>query len=249
MSDAAKQPGRQPGRQPEHGLPLPALHYTAQPTMADQVFNALQQSILSLELPPGTRISESEVAGRMGVSRQPVREAFRRLGRQGFLQIRPQSGTTVSLISEEAVLRARFIRTALEVQTCRTACETITPVGLAALKSLLEQQKAAVLAQDRSRFHALDDRFHREICVQAGVGYVWDLIHDSKAHMDRIRMLTLSTSTQKKALREHTQLFRAIATDRPDLAAATVTAHLARIQVQIDEIKARDHSWFTDSAH
>lgn len=234
--------------QVEDELALPQIRQAAFPTVADQVFAALQQRILALELPPRTRISEADVARRMGVSRQPVREAFKRLAKLGLLQIRPQSSTTVSLISEEAVQRARFIRTALEVQTCRTACAKLTGSGLEALASLIEAQKAAVEGRDRERFHALDDQFHREICVQSGVGYVWELIHENKAHMDRIRMLSLDSSSQRHALDEHIDIFNAISARDPDAAAAAITKHLSRILVLIEEVKALDHSWFTDAA-
>lgn len=232
----------------EAGLPLPQIRQTELPTVSDQVFAALQQRILTLELPPRTRISEAEVAKRMGVSRQPVREAFKRLARLGFLQIRPQSSTTVGLISEEAVLRARFIRTALEVQTCRLACETLTATDLEALADLIDEQKAAVAAGNRDWFHALDDRFHREICGRAGVGYVWDLIQESKAHMDRIRMLSLSSSSQRQALEEHVAVLDALVARDPDAVAAAMTRHLSRILVLIEEVRSLGHDWFTDAA-
>ena len=70
-------------------MQLPVIQQSAAPTVADQVFDALKKSILTLELPPGIRISETEVAKKMGVSRQPVREAFKRLAKLGFLLIRP----------------------------------------------------------------------------------------------------------------------------------------------------------------
>lgn len=233
-------------RQSDDRLALPLLKQPPQPTVADQVFDVLQHRILRLELPPLTRISEAEVASKMGVSRQPVREAFKRLAKLGFLNIRPQSSTTVSLISEEAVLRARFIRTALEVHTCRTACDRLTDEGLSALAALIEEQKAAIDAQDKDRFHALDDQFHREICARSGVGYVWDLIQESKAHMDRIRMLSLTTSSQQHALVEHVAIHDALSARDPDAAADAMTRHLSRILVLIEEVKAESHSWFTD---
>lgn len=232
----------------DDGLPLPLIRQAALPTVADQVFAALQQRILTLELPPRTRISEADVARRMGVSRQPVREAFKRLAKLGFLHIRPQSSTMVSLISEEAVLRARFIRTALEVQTCRTACAKLTKSDLEVLAFVIEAQKAAIEAQDRHGFHALDEQFHREICVRAGVGYVWDLIRDSKAHMDRVRLLSLNSTSQRQALDEHVAIFVAVSARDADAAAAAITRHLSRILVLIEEVKALDHSWFTDLA-
>ena len=225
---------------------FPKLEPIERPLVADQVFDMLQHRILTLELPPGTKLSEAEVATQLGVSRQPVREAFKRLAGQGFLQIRPQRSTTVSYISEAAVLKARFIRTALETHTCRAACEVLKPDDFAALSTLIEEQTLAIAENDRERFHALDDQFHREICTRSGVGYAWDMIHDSKAHMDRIRLLSLSSKSQQLALQEHILILEAITRNDPEAAAAAMTKHLSRITVLIDEIKAKNHQWFTD---
>lgn len=239
MDDAIKTGG--------DALPLPRLKQTPVPSVADQVFEVLQQRILTLEMPPATRISEAEVAGRLGVSRQPVREAFKRLAKLGFLNIRPQSGTSVSLISEADVLRARYIRAALELQTCRTACSDLSADGLEKLAALIEKQKGAVAAQDRERFHALDDAFHREICEGSGVGYVWDLIHENKGHMDRVRMLTLGTYSQKLALNEHIEILEAVRARDADAAADAMHRHLSRILVLIEQLKGGNHHWFTDT--
>ena len=229
-------------------LMLTKIKSVYSPSIADQVFDELHKSILSLDLPPRTKISEIIVAKKMGVSRQPVREAFKRLAKLGFLVVRPQSSTTVSLISKEAVLRSRYIRMALEIQTCRTACTRIDNNGLAALATLIEKQRTAIDEQDRHKFHTLDDQFHREICIQSDVQYVWDLIHESKGHMDRIRMLSLSTTAQQLALDEHVQIFDAISTGKQDASAALLTKHLSRITGLIEDMKEKNHTWFTDAA-
>ena len=72
------------------------LEVPERPTVADQVYAELHRQILSLDLAPGAKISEIDVARAMGVSRQPVRDAFFRLSQLGFLVIRPQRATTVS---------------------------------------------------------------------------------------------------------------------------------------------------------
>lgn len=231
----------------DRDLPLSQLRQIKMPSVADQVFDELHANILSLKLAPRTRISEAEVAKTMGVSRQPVREAFKRLAKLGFLVIRPQSSTTVSLISEEAALRARFIRIALEMQTCSAACMAIDTVGLAKIASLLDQQAAAIAENDRKRFHALDDEFHLEICRSSGLEYVWDLICESKGHMDRIRMLSLNEiSSQQLALEEHRKMFEAISARDTEAAAACVQQHLSRIVTLIEQMKTENHSWFED---
>lgn len=106
------------------------------PTAADRIFEALYQQVVTLELPPGARLSESDVARATGVSRQPVRDAFWRLSQLGFLTIRPQRPTEVSAISERAVLQARFVRTALEIETARVAVRTFGEAEFAELDAV-----------------------------------------------------------------------------------------------------------------
>ena len=201
------------------------------PSVADQVFDALHEQVLSLDLPPGAKLSEADVARAMGVSRQPVRDAFYRLSKLGFLTIRPQRATTVSPISERAVMQARFIRTALEVETIRVACGALTNTDLAALDGILNQQKQAVDTADKLTFHALDDLLHKEICTRAGLGFAWDIIRENKAHMDRVRFLSLAFASQR-AFDDHVMLLDALKARDADQAVRHMRDHLSRSAVQ-----------------
>jgi DNA-binding GntR family transcriptional regulator len=198
------------------------------PSAADQVFEALYEQVVTLALPPGSRISEVEVARAAGVSRQPVRDAFFRLSKLGFLTIRPQRSTVVSAISERAVEQARFVRTAIEVETVRVAAERFGPGALAVLDTLVAEQAAAVAAGDRERFHGLDDAFHRRICELAGVDFAWTVVRENKAHMDRVRFLSLSFGAQA-ALDDHVAILDAIRAHDAEAAVAAMREHLGRI--------------------
>lgn len=212
------------------------------PSVADMVFDELHRQVLSLDLAPGTRLSEVDVARAMGVSRQPVRDAFYRLSKLGFLTIRPQRATTVSAISERAVMQARFIRSAIEAETVRTACAVLTGDDILALDALLERQRAAVAARDAPGFHALDDQFHREICERSGHGFAWEIIRENKSHMDRVRFLSLSFASQD-AFADHLAIMATLKARDEAAAMAAMRAHLARIQDQIIRIRA-DHQQF-----
>ncbi len=225
-------------------MQLPRLDL-AQPTVADQIYAELHRQVLSLELKPGAKISEIEVAKAMGVSRQPVRDAFYRLSKLGFLQIRPQRATTVTLISSEAVMQARFIRTALEVETIRAATPRLSSADHDDLARILEQQDRAILADDRPGFHRLDDAFHREICARAGLNFTWELIAENKGHMDRVRMLSLSFAS-RTAWEDHVNILAALRSRAPEQAAAAMRAHLSRIKEQIDRILQQNHDYFAD---
>lgn len=215
---------------------LPQIDMPPRPTATDQVFHELYRQVLSLELPPGTKMSEADVAKAMGVSRQPVRDAFYRLSKLGFLLIRPQRATTVSLISARAVMQARFIRTSIEMETVRTAAASLSQADLQALGTLIARQDAAIKANDKMMFHKLDDQFHREICERAGLGFVWELISENKGHMDRVRMLSLEFA-QRSAWDDHVEIFEALTVGDADRAAQAMRAHLTRILSQIHRVQ------------
>jgi DNA-binding GntR family transcriptional regulator len=210
------------------------------PSTADLVFGELYREIVELGLPPGAKLAELEIANSFGVSRQPVRDAFYRLSKLGLLRIRPQRATVVTHISEEAVRQARFIRTALEVETIRVAARTIDPASLAALEANVAEQAHAVAREERAAFFALDETFHQTICALAGHGVVWDLIRDYKAHMDRVRYITLHIGAPS-ALEDHQALLAALRARDPDAAASRMRVHLGRITRQVDRLRA-DHA-------
>lgn len=203
-------------------------------TVSDRIFEALYRQIVTVALPPGTRLSEVEVAKASGVSRQPVRDAFWRLSTLGLLRVRPQRATTVTQISTRAVMHARFVRTAIEVETLRLAVAAFGPAEFAELDAILAAQAQVVAADDRERFHALDDAFHRRIGALAGVGHVWGLIRENKAHTDRVRLLSL-TSGADLALADHRAILAALRAGDAGGAAEAMRVHLGRIS----EILAR----------
>ena len=214
-------------------------------SVTELVFDELYDRVVTLELPPGSRLSEADVARQMGVSRQPVRDAFYRLSQLGFLLIRPQRATTVTRISEEAVHQARFIRTALEVETTGAAAERISDADLAQLDSLVAEQENAVLAGEKLRFHELDDEFHWMICRISGHDYAWGLIRDHKAHMDRVRYLSLSFGAQS-ALDDHKRILAALRDGDAARAVEWMRMHLSRIGGIIAQIRSDHDEYFEE---
>ncbi len=215
------------------------------PSATDLVFAELYRRIVELDLPPGTKISEQEIARQMGISRQPVRDAFYRLSHLGLILIQPQRATTVSLISEEAVLRARFVRTALETETARMAALHLRRQDVEELERLLAAQEAAMQAGDRVRFHALDDEFHQAISLASGNGFAWALVRENKAHMDRVRWLSLGFNAAS-ALADHRVILAALTARDPERAAEAMRVHLSRIVGLISQIRAESPAMFAE---
>jgi GntR family transcriptional regulator, rspAB operon transcriptional repressor len=226
---------------------LPKIESLRSPTATDEVFEALYDQVVTLALPPGTRLSEAEVARQMGVSRQPVRDAFYRLSKAGFLVIRPQRPTIVSQISESSVRQARFIRTALELETLRTAMERLSGADHDELEEALGEQAEAVAAEDRKRFHALDDEFHHQICRRSGLEFIWAIIRENKAHMDRVRFQSLPFGAGT-ALADHRRILAALKLRDPEAGALAMREHLGRIDGILEQVRRAYGGHFTGEA-
>jgi GntR family transcriptional regulator, rspAB operon transcriptional repressor len=221
-----------------HGLgvaTLPSWVEVPPRTLADQIFELLYERVVNLTLPPGARLSEAEVAAQLSVSRQPVRDAFFRLSQLGFIRIRPQRATTVTPLSEEAILQAYFIRSALEEACIRTAVDVLKVEDLDSLGRLIDRQEVAVAADRRSEFHSLDDQFHRDICRKSGLEFVWSLVRENKGHMDRARYLSLSYNAAI-ALAEHREILSALRARDTEAATAAIRGHLSRIQDIVERL-------------
>lgn len=215
------------------------------PTMARRIGDVLRDAIVTLELKPGDTISESEIAARFGVSRQPVREAFIQLAEQGLLRVRPQRSTEVVRISVRSVLNARFVREALEVAVVRKAAEDCAGMEASTFEEVLALQARASDANDYRAFHTQDDAFHRLLAKLSGHEFVWRLIDAQKQQMDRVRYLSLALG-MPNTIREHREIGDAVLAGDAALAEAHMRRHLHKIDTHILQIRDLHREFFAD---
>lgn len=197
---------------------------------AARVERALREKIIDLTVRPGERLSESEIAERFSVSRQPVREAFIALMRQGLVDVQPQRGTVVVKLSVRRMLDARFIREAIEVAIVRRACERFDPHYRNRALALIDAQAEAAVAGDHRGFQQLDSLFHVALAEGAGCAEAWNAIELQKAHMDRVCALTLHVPGSAEPLvDQHREILAAIDAGDAERAVAAMSHHLNEI--------------------
>ncbi|CTQ49235.1 GntR family transcriptional regulator [Jannaschia donghaensis] len=214
-------------------------------TSVDDVFDDLYAQITSLNLRPGDKISEADVAAKFGVSRQPVRDAFSRLANLDLLLIRPQRATIVRRFSLREVAKARFVRAAVEAEVLRRAADIDDADGVARLDACLTDQAAAVEARDYKAFGALDYAFHEAICDVAGVDFAFEIITAEKAKVDRLCLLSLAKEDRMpQLLDDHTRIVDAIRDGDADRAVAAGMLHLTRLDETIEAIVASNAEYF-----
>lgn len=204
---------------------------------APQVYDWLRAAILRCELPPGARLSETEIGNRIGVSRQPVREAFIRLAAEGLAEVRPQRGTYVSRISTSAVLSARLIREAVESDLVRMLAPVADDTLLRSLDAEIDLQRTAVARHDVPTFVSLDDRFHRQLAVAAGHEAVWLVLDGLKSQMNRLRHITARTFDMNKLIGQHEAILDGLRAHDPSQAEEAMRLHLRELLNDLPEIE------------
>jgi GntR family transcriptional regulator, rspAB operon transcriptional repressor len=213
----------------------------------DQVYVALREAIVSAELEPGRRLSENELADRLGLSRTPVREALARLRDERLVAIVPQLGTFVTLISTEAVADAAFVREALECSAIRLATERATERDLEELQANLTAQDRAEATGDTEEFDRLDEALHRSICELSGHEIAWTLSRRANGHLDRVRRLSLpEPGYLGEMVSEHRAVVAAVADGDADRAEATLRHHLRMVLSSVPSIRSAHPDYFEE---
>ena len=227
---------------------IPLSDRAAGGAASNQVYAALREAIVSAEFEPGRRLSENELAERLGVSRTPVREALVRLRDERLVAIVPQLGTFVTLISPEAIEDAAFVREALECSAIRLSTERAGPRDLEELGANLAAQERAEAEGDIDAFDALDEALHRMLCELSGREIAWSLSRRANGHLDRVRRLSLpEPGYLTEMVSEHRAVVAAVADRDADVAEETLRHHLRMVLSSLPSIRASHPDYFEES--
>jgi DNA-binding GntR family transcriptional regulator len=210
-----------------------------------QLHRILRAAIIRGELSPGQAISEVEMSRKFNISRQPVREAFIKLGEERLIEVLPQRGTYIRKISVKEVLDARHLREIIEVSIVREVTAKKTPALIEALRGLLAEQRL-VRQGDNQAYLALDEEFHRALALHAGREYMWRVTESLKAQMNRVRFLTFDSATPAPQLTdEHADIVDAIEAGKVNRAARRMQAHLRMLLKSLPLVAERYPEHFT----
>ncbi len=207
---------------------------------APQVFDQLRESIVSLEMAPGTVLARDALAQRFGLSQTPIRDALMRLGEEGLVDIFPQHATVVSRIDVNAAKQAHFLRKSIELEVVRTLALAADDHLVTRLRAQIELQVAVINTADYRDFVAADQAFHQQMYAAAGVPDLWALVRRISGHVDRLRRLDLPSEGKAQAVvRDHRSIVDAIALRDPLAAQDSLRAHLSGTLGQLENICER----------
>lgn len=199
----------------------------------DYAYRVILHNIVTLELPPGSTVSENELSEQLKVSRTPVREALLEMRRLGLVEAFPQKGSYVTKIDYNMIDDANFIRLSLENAIVRLACQVgISSRYLKKLHDNLEQQRKYEPLEDAyAILLELDNAFHRLLFEAVDKNQAGDFLQPQMLHLDRLRNLafrTLKVSKFNRTVDDHANILYAVEKRDEELAEMVMTKHLTR---------------------
>jgi DNA-binding GntR family transcriptional regulator/NAD(P)-dependent dehydrogenase (short-subunit alcohol dehydrogenase family) len=213
-----------------------------------EVYDSLRASIVSLERPPGQRLSEAELARDLGVSRTPVREAIIQLRTDGLVEVTPQLGSFVSKISLRSVREAQFAREALECAAVRVAAQRLDAATVERLRQNIALQRAAQGSSDLEQFYRHDEEFHRELVAASGYSGISELLDRSRAHLNRVRRLSLPVpDVIEELIDQHSAVLQALERNDVDQAEASLRHHLRGVYRVLVPLRDAHPDYFVPS--
>ena len=194
--------------------------------LRDVVTAELRRRILSGELTQGERLVEDRLAERLGVSRNPVREAIRVLAAEGFVEVTPRHGASVARLSPEEAEELFDVRMALDGLAARLAARKSTPASAAALRKVLDEARHAVADSRFDEVAHLNTAFHAAVAEAAGNNYLNLVIGPM---LNRVQWVFRQTARTRAphSWTEHLRLYEAIAAGDEEDAHARAIAHVA----------------------
>ena len=201
-------------------------------SLADQVFDKLENDIILGVYPKGEILTELKLVDQLGVSRTPIREALRRLEQERLIADTGK-GSLVLGITDDDLLDIMNIRERIEGLVAYYAAKNITPDGLRELTHIVDLQEFYFSKHDKEHLRQVDDEFHDMICALSGRSVIADTLIPLMRKTRRYRRVAIDDwERTTNTMNEHRKMFEAIASGNAELAQELATQHI---------IKARRH--------
>lgn len=178
-------------------------------TLREKIAESLREAIIKGTLKSGERLAESEVAERFGISRTPVREAFRQLESEGFLMVAPRRGATVSAITEKDVLEFYAIKGVLEGYAARVATPRLSESDIRKMQELNDELEEHVALGDTKASFRVHNEFHEVFLRASGNDKLCKLLDGLLQQFQRFRLSLSVTGKLHQSIEQHRAIVKA----------------------------------------
>ena len=198
-------------------------------SLKDRVYQNIKFQIIRGNLRPGTRLLEEELAKAMSISRAPIREAFNKLEKEGFVTILPRKGAAVSNVTTEIIEDIFEIRETLETLAVKKSLGKIFIDELEKVgnnfKEFIDKSENA---ENRIQYLVLDKKFHDLLSQNCGNKKLIELLANLQEQIHWLRNISLKRTTFSGSVREHLAIIEALKRNDEKLITKTLLQHLER---------------------
>ena len=188
-------------------------------TLREKILESIRDAIMSGSLKPGEKVAEPELAERFGISRTPIREAFRQLESEGYLTVIPRKGAVVTTFSQQDVEEFYAIKSILEGYAAKRACEKLTDKELERLEQINKRLKQMAAEGDVHHFFKVHNDFHDLFIKAADNDKLTELIQSLVSRFKRLRVASLSVPGRMEiSVQEHEKIIDAFRKRNGELA-------------------------------
>lgn len=225
--------------------PHPTLSLLQSHSLASVVQQTIEQAILAGDHAPGAKLNEVALADKLGVSRGPVREAFRMLDEAGLVRTEKNRGVFVRDMSLEEAAEVFDVRATLEEMAGRHLASHITPAQLQEIEALLAGLQQVADSDDVATYHALNLAFHDRLIELTGNHRLTAIYRKLIKELSLFRRRNLAgAGVLLLSVQGHRQMVQAIASGNPAAAGQAMADH-----VQGSKQRALGHTDATSAAH
>lgn len=198
--------------------------------LPERIASTLRKAIEGSVLPPGARLEEQRLARRLGVSRVPLREAFRVLAGEGLVVIQPNRGAVVSERSEGELRELFAVRGMFEAEAARLLARSRPQAVLDALEMMIAEMKRAVRAHRYDDYGRIAAQFHDLMVAECGNRLVARLYDRIRTNLRRYQLMMADLpGSPARSIREHQTIFAAIRSGKAAAAARAAGAHVGEL--------------------
>lgn len=203
----------------------------------DPLAEEIERLVLGGELRPGAKLDEQALAQRFSVSRTPVREALRRLASTGLIELRPNKGAFVRMLTPEQLDEMFVAMAELEATCARLSAMSMTPVERRGLQRLHESMGEMALNGLVSDFVEANDTLHSLIYQGAHNGFLEEMTSGLRRRLAPYRRSQFRTKGRlTRSHDEHANVVRAIVTGEPARAHAAMLHHVDQVEASFEKL-------------
>lgn len=196
-------------------------------SLQEEITSRLREEIIEGIWEPGTRLQERVLCERYGVSRPPLREAYRVVAAEGLLDLQPNRGAVVTRPTIVDALENMEIVVALQSQAIRLACERASDQQLATIKQLHAEMGESSDHHNMERFYELNTAIHHGIVKASGNSALVSMYEHAVRHITRFQTLEGALEADSKlSMNEHDLFVSALLQRDAPVATATLANHL-----------------------